>query len=725
MTRAANRTFKVTSAKVANGKVNVTASYSGDALKDLKKDNALTVVALRYTSGDSIVTSDFAAVRANKYNNLTLHFALTNDSTKQIAGSDKGNVSKKNVLYATAQEAIKDTADNKGLKVAWNSNGINLASYIYTAANGAQQLDQNATSESALVKEGWTYTFELVGWRNGNNKTSESAHAAINGSILRPQMTKAGKQQAFGSEQNQAEIGRHPLVRVTLKDPEGKIVAVGYTLIDIVPSKEAPAAITPITVINANDNYTIGCPGDVAFADSLTWHEVEENIIAKLDMSKRDFEKYYSLDGGVEDATQYDESGNVLTDNKVGVVSQTKTDQHASMTEVLKWVVKETTAYDLLVTGKKSSISTLVRYTANSNAPTAAPKYVYLKFIWTPANKYYSPTSWFNDTSKLNKYWYATNTNQNTGYNEIHGSVETVGTTDNKKNGAETDEANDEFVFNIYNTLDGGKAGAKIAELSDPYKKLQSKLTHKFVFLADKTLNEVVSTDGTKVYYKEVKDDNLIATLVGDSAVKFSGTKVAEELLNNASHKDLAKTLTAKIGIKATVCDDIDVPVTNGSFYVKFLRPINVDDPGTNSVLDGETNGSDVDLALTFTDWRDHNFTDAKVTKGQDYFAYYKVSEVTADVANATTDLNKGTLGTTKLLAKAPNAKLTFTAGEKSAAGYVQATKLGKIHYENNGSTTGGFTIRVPLKVTYEYGEIVNGYIDITVKGTTNNAKRR
>ena len=217
-------TFKVESADLTTkGKVTVHAKYNGNAIKNLADNNQVTVLALQYTSGDSVVTSDFPAIKASTYSKLVL-----NNPTLQHVDAIPSH------LYQTAQDAILNDAQ---IHVAWNSKGIDLREYVNTDRTydkdehpTCKAWDKNA-AEGLVEKSGFKYSFELVGYKSGDNMTSQSAHAAIasNGYTLRPQMTADGKQQAYGAAQNEATIGREPLVRVILKDTvNNKIAAVGY-----------------------------------------------------------------------------------------------------------------------------------------------------------------------------------------------------------------------------------------------------------------------------------------------------------------------------------------------------------------------------------------------------------------------------------------------------------------------------------------------------------------
>lgn len=197
--------------------------------------------------------------------------------------------------------------------------------------------------------------------------------------------------------------------------------------------------------------------------------------------------------------------------------------------------------------------------------------------------------------------------------------------------------------------------------------------------------------------------------------VTYADNETAKKLLNAYGHKDLKNTVTAIVAVKATICGNIDVPVASNEFNVKFLRPINVEN-ATASFEDAETAGSTAKINLTFTDWRDHNFTDSNVTKGQDYFKYYGVKKIAVDIDNATTDLN----GNSSQKLKDLTDKVKFTFSDPAT---ISAGKYGELKYENNGLTVGQFHVYFPATITYDWGTIQTT-ITATVGKTQNNAHR-
>ncbi|WP_279112166.1 PL29 family lyase N-terminal domain-containing protein [Hoylesella timonensis] len=707
------------------GYATVHASYNGKVIKSIGTDDQVTVLALQYTDDDNAtVTSDYAAVRANTYTGLVLNNPKYAPQKDEIPSW----------LYQTAKTAIDNDAT---VTLAWNNDkGIDLREYVNTRyqymkadrpVGAYSNWDKNA-AEGKVEKSGYKYTFELVGWHDGKNKTSASAHAAIakDGFTLRAQMPKDGKQQAYAyseeegkknNEQNQATIDREPLVRVILTDTvNAKIAAVGYIKIKIVAPQDIPTDPKLYTheVAVVDKDYTIACGDEDVLDLKLKWYEVEEPIIAKLNMSKTDFEANYKLDDSNNDALQF----NAPTANatpateKVGVIAQTKTDIEGTMTEVLKWTVKNQQAWEAFKEGK-TTLSTYVRYKKIGNK--GMYDYFYVKFTWTPKKINITPETNFGDANKIKNYWYASNSNiGGSGYDDIHGNVEVVGSTNNTvMNGAVTPAADDEYVFNIKNALVGNKL--TVDPLKAPYAALNAGLNLKFAFVTGKGL--YANEDGTKVYAEKAKTNEVASIDPTTGVVTYSKNETALKLLNAYDHSDLANTVTAVVEVKVSICGNTAVPVKNSKFNVKFLRPVDVKN-ATAEFTDAETNGSTSDLHLTFMDWRDHDFTDATKTKGENYWKYYGVESIDLDIANAETNLN----GSMKKLSDVTK-KLKFTYNGPQSAAEIQAGKFGTITYENNGLTVASFIVNIPAKIKYHWGTI-NVTVKCTVGKTQNNAKR-
>lgn len=709
---AATPIFTVKKVENKDGKLNVSAKYDGEAIKQLIYEHGalnreMTLVALQYSKDDATVTSDFATLTTSDYSNVHILSAksafidwqawLFTDANTAIT-SDKSTWD-----YVTPVAEVKYD----------NDKGIDLRSLIrtswYVNSNFVTVETTNATEEK--VKEaGFKYSFELVGYHTGANKTSQSAHAAIaaDGYTLRPQaVDDNGKQQAYGvGDQTRAIIGREPLVRVILNDTvHNKIAAVAYMKIKIAENVTT-ADPTQITKDFAdNTAFTLNCDdAHPALNKKVTWYEIENKILAdkQVNMSKVEFEDTYELDGPATDLTQFDK--NTINANaispKIGKVIVTTADVNGTMTQVLQWTMSGNEAYTHFntadATGKKpTSISTYVRYTLKSGK-TAPNKYIYVKFTWTPSAININPVANFGNVNKIQQSWYgANNLTAGTGYDEIHGNVEQMG----------KPTSNDEFKFDIKNSLVGNKI--TVDKMAAPYDKLNSTVAANAKFTFVDGHDFYASADGQTLYGDKAKTFK-IATLTADGVVEMSKDAKALELLNAYSPKELANVLTARVAVKSSLCWGAGIKINNNEFDVKFIRPISVES-ATAEFTDAVATTSKVNL--TFKNWNGFNFTDPnRAFASTDYFAYYKVSKIELDTDNAKTDLN----GNSNDLLKNVTSliELKYTAPTENP---IQANKYGTLTYNNNGLTVGTFHITIPAKITYEWG-VLKTEVVVTVK---------
>lgn len=734
-------TPSVYSAAVSKGMLTVKAKFTNaEYVKDIEDDQQVTVVALQYQlRPDTVITSDYAAIKAYKYNDFILNNAKLQGKT---ASHDYH-------LYTTAQQAIEN--DDKMVEIAWNGT-LDLDSVVNThrsVLNGTTAEQDKAWDQMAadnVVKaDGFKYSYQLVGYTSGSNKTSETAHLALaaDGHTVRAQLpTAEGKQATYGSEQGRAEIDRKPLVRVLLTDTvSNKIVAVGYIKLNIVEYViDNPE--TETFDFEFTDPYTIVCDESNAFTGKLNWYEVELQIINELGLSKAEFEDNYELvqnASGTAQIYELDENDEIVeSDPAFGVVKEIEnTGDH--QTDVIEWTVDNNTAYQHFKGGTDTEKTIYIKY----QHKTKSNSYVYVKLTWVPSAINIKPTASVNDaTDKIAEYWYSKNSGvAGTGYDDIHGNVEVVGQTNNEA--SVTAVSDDEFVFDVKSsfteTFKKDNFANAFSSLKKTYSSLYAakKVTFHFVKPEVSTAKGVsgtwyqlkVSADGTQflaVSYNPSTTE-VIATITEDGVVTFNkDSEFAKDLLNYADHSELGvrETLTGRIGISLETCDPAgEVELTNNEFNVKFLRPVTASE-GTAAFEDAETGGSEAAVSMTFTDWRDHNFNNYSQTKGYNYYEYYGISAIEADLENITTTMNGGTLGTTLLSNVSKDVKFSYIAPTGNLATALNSGNFGKIRYENNGLTVGTFQVRIPVTITYDWGKITT-YIDATVKKTQANAPQR
>lgn len=721
-----------------DGKLTVKANFSdAEKIKTLDPTTGVgqvTVLALQYNKGagaeaDTVITSDYAALKANAYSNFVLNHL----------DADYGHIH----LYTTAEAAINNPAQHS---IEYNSAGLDLNTLFnthYDIAGGATDTKWDDSAASKQVEaDGFKYSYDLVGYYKGGNTTSETAHFGFkDGCWVRPQMVDDnGKQQAWGAKQNKATVGREPLVRVTLTDTlNNLIVAVGYLKFQIT-ERPADAAIETVEFGPYNQPYTVTCVDEV-FSEQLAWYEVENKILALLNISKADFEANYTLDqlsgatSGWLNATLY-KTNKVDSDKYTtgrGKVEQSNYDAQSTMTEILKWTVSNNEAYEWFVTQGNTSMDVYIRYKHKS-----LNEYVCVKFTWTPSAINKTPSASINNDDKISNYWYAHNSMAE-GFDDVHINTEVPGQVD----------ANCEIKTDLKNTFVQNKFGALHydALYTDLFTNAQT--TVKAVFVQDDALytnvpgakfaheaarsyNLAVSADGSQLLVRGTTE--VVATITPAGVIEVNNASAAaKSMLNYAGHNELGEkqTLTVKVGFAYTYCSPVQkniVTITNNTFFVKILRPVDTTE-GEAAFIDATTNESSAPVKFEFQDWRDHKFVDNDIN-GSNYYAYYgfdsNINGVTCIeplMDQITTDMNGGDINSTKLNAITNNVRFTYV-WRPGADNFISKHYFGELVYLNNGNTVKDFNIRIPVKIHYTWGTIYT-YINASVDNTISNANKK
>ena len=445
----------------------------------------------------------------------------------------------------------------------------------------------------------------------------------------------------------------------------------------------------------------------------MTWAQIEDKVLGELNLSKAEFETLYKVETGANGCQLYEKNaeGLPVQATQYGVVTE-KVDAQNHETSVLSWTVTAAEVYRAVWDATKGAyktgvnLETGVKFIPTDNTKPAV-------YVWFHSGTITTPTAALENSAKIKENWAATNGTMGSGFDEIHNNVEVYGQAG----------ANDEFINDILSTFVGNKitlntTGGAFAN---------GKLTYDFRFvindayktqtgLSGKVYTLSVSSDGHTLYAASAASLPEKVAVLNGSVVEYQKTATAKDLLNAASHNNLAKTMTATVGIYAENGCDMELPIAGNMFDMKFLRPIDVvgaDDVTFTDAID-HGNTKDVAKLVKFTDWRDQWL--------EAYIGYYGVTAITADLGGITTTLNGGTLGTTLL--SDVNPKLKFSQTGVGINGEYGNVMFGQLLYENNGQVTGTFKVRVPLTVTYDWGE-VKTYVDITIENTKANKVAR
>ena len=261
-----------------------------------------------------------------------------------------------------------------------------------------------------------------------------------------------------------------------------------------------------------------------------------------------------------------------------------------------------------------------------------------------------------------------------------------------------------------------------------------TKATYTLVLNDDHTKILIAAKDGVKYtpYIELVTlnyDDNAVVADRQVTVLNYVNGEAQDDILNYMTHNELGEreTFTAYINIKAiNAC----APVfwSNMWFNVRFLRPLDLENPKQGLVPDAPNDWHTVDLtdALIVKDWREYYGDRQNRTGGKDVsivlpsvgnqkafdYAYYQVElDITENVYY--TDANLGTsqrsdvytLGHMPVIVDADDAKAKgFILTSQVPNLKLEKTGKTKLRYLNNSGVTGGFHVFIPITMTYVYG---------------------
>ena len=232
----------------------------------------------------------------------------------------------------------------------------------------------------------------------------------------------------------------------------------------------------------------------------------------------------------------------------------------------------------------------------------------------------------------------------------------------------------------------------------------------------------------------------------GDPCIEYQKNDVAKDILNAYAHDDAA-SLTALIGITAYSSCNVVLSLSDNVYPARIQRPVDIEGKDGKTFTDAEANGSIINIIdlFDFNDWRDVVFVTENGntidTKNAWLFAYYNFKSAKVDIDGITTTLGMGEGAGQDKLEGAPlltsvskEVKFSQVGGDLNPAfttADVKADKhaaiydkvkagFGKIKYDNNNNNVKEFWVRIPVKFSYQWGDI-KAYVDCKVIHTMGN----
>lgn len=696
---------------------------------------------------DTVITSDYAGLYASQITPKAIAFSKS-DYDKYGKACD-GTTKPAGHLYTTATEALKD-ADAVPLMYGEEVGGqvkavekdlTELLAVHYTwntaTTNKADHGVWNYGDEKAYDLH---YTFSLVDYTVGANKTHDSKYATINpetGVITAHDVNEDGS----AGEPNKAAVGREPLVRVTVENSEDKVVLYGYLKIKITEAEELPSGVIVADAVDAGTRSVDDCAD---FTTTIDWSHISDRVLSKLGIGNQRFNENYELDKTGDEVNQFmtADGGNTFTaaSPKYGKITESF-EGADSETSTLTWTLGSCDQQKLYKKG--GSYTTYVRYKRKGSATDEGALYLPITVTFNRDSHTAKPFNEGTQWTKNNSVWgwskeksFGINVEVPSNDPEVDDKFEQNFMTaflGEKFNGYTSEDFKLYFIggYQIKNPK-GGNWNI-VVENNNAVSLCGDNITNPTA--NDAKENPLDPEQGiytnTKVYVNSAIAANLLAEIVNDTVIKYANTEIAKEVLNayGSSDKDGSKTsdelddptLFLKVGIAVIDNDGCGtvVPLEGTTeFHDYVLRPLNLSANSAKPFVDASTNGSTLSVAdiVSLSDWRPVAFS-----ADLDLYRFYEVTAITIDTdpANVQTDLG----GAWRSLAEtAPSTRLEATPGTgdftsltPSSSAEDKEAIFGSLTYYNNGTPLANpYKLRIPVTVTYTWGTLTD-YVEVTV----------
>lgn len=660
--------------------------------------------------------------------------------------------------------------------------GVDLSNYVAVRLVKSKNLKANEAPEYVTVspKEalqwGLTFHYNIVNYKLDTNETSESMflkkiNAKDTDGQFRAQNVKENL--AIGQAAN-ASVGRMPLVQVTVTNHENKVVLDGYILLYISKYAETNGKNDKWAV-----QETTFDPCDANDVFKTTWPQFNDLMLTQyLDMTKETFDHQYEPDLSTPQVmnqfADYKEKGEQAANTAALGTVFYYGNTEGNTNHTWMWTIPAKEIEAKLHHKDSYTFTTWVRFNAKDKKSAKYP-YIYVKLTAKVNNKV-TNTYAFGDKN-VDMYWFdngkvvqfdAVNP-FNGGYlATINRSVRST-----LMNNIESFNApqhryyfvpgeitvKDEYTGQTY-TLTPQPSATDVA-----YNQVFCKYVSTDV-IAYKDAESHLATcaldinqgtyANTGLYVKGtyVKIATIDPTTGEVKLVKNAATKA---VLNAVGYKKgiepLYEQLHAHIGVATANSCGVVEKTTEDKFYATWHRPINIF-KSVKPAVDANTNGNDIKVldCIKMYDWRGWKTaeTEADCVANQSnmwgdnywFWAYYGVSAISADLrydnvmlqfegsdkwvklSSVTNELAlygktaTGSIVRDGVLTSTFNlARYNKSASNALVLRTLQA-KLGSIHYTNNGDVVKNFSVKVPVTITYEWGEIKTDVV-INIDATT------
>ena len=628
ISRATQAPISVASKKIENGKLilglkkEATASFGGDDTDEF------TIVALK---AKTILTEEEEQNEVNPYvfsdwarlyeTSVTpyIHYAEYEAESDGFNGEVPEHFYPYTTVCDGGNEGVSSTDGAYIIKnIAYNVDGFDLLPLVEVCDKNNGRYDAESYDMA--------FEFNLVNYylQDGTapeEKTNQKEFARIEG-------TKIYSQSRDGQSNNKDAIGREPLVQVVLKDTKnGKVVDVRYFKIKWTTADSQIDLGQIANPFTGNYNKDM-C--EAAYVNKVLTADMNDNIYAKLNVSKEDFHRLYKLNTTAY--ASFDDAKNDVVSTKLGTFKDIVA-SGSTTTHNIEWTLN---IADYAVTQSEYEAGKAVREVFGVYENVNDPNDVYI----------------FKLTLELKVAQMALNR----GYMQAYWNKETVTTADETK----SFQVNPALTSDVkYGTSANYTDCQIVGDIKDGYFQkpvnvldlVDNAATAKFIFDSDRVAEVLgsewtVSTDGQTLS----KGLEIAATIDAAGIVQlYEGANPGV----SGQPTDAARELAGKsvpVKLYSDYCASTTIlKETNDKFLVNFINPLEMElKQPEGSFQDLVTGGSKVNIAGLAT--IKETFGLKRVVLGTGAVAglddWYMVEDITWDIDNATTNLavNNGNL---------------------------------------------------------------------------------
>lgn len=650
-------------------------------------NSPVTVMALQYNNPaakaeDPVVTSDYAVLYLQSLNGVN----LLDEDNKNVPDL---HTHKSLGIFGKVLPA-KDVYVN--YKETWT-----IEEHIKT------QFGSKAASTT--LPEGFVYKYTYV----EGDQDYFQAEQLTNG-VVDPQLYN-------GEEATVACIGKHIIVRVDVVNTNrnDEVAEVGFFNFWIVGEAVVAEAESAV----ATEDYNISCePTALALSTELSsenvWNKIVEVTGLTLDEVKAEY-TYVFADEQTKELAQYKnprQPRETYEKTKVGTVVLTEEGN-------LLWTI---TYEQLEQIGTREEVppvatSILVR-SADLFKGDGTYNEFYLPLEWNPAHT----EVWGADNDGVETvYW---------EYNRVSNQWQTT-----PSRGAElrlyadlTKSGNAPFIYdipakamtdmetrlvhydNFKNAEDFELTNGRFIFVEHPDEAARTAVGvsgMEYTLTVSGTGNQLVATDKNG-------EKKPVANITNEGVVSLENNEFTKDMLNKYEKNELnyGQTLAAHVSYEVKTCAG-EVKVVSGDFDVRFIKPVTLKTDDINiSDSDGEGGKVTIDFTSQLVAFNGYTFN-----QHPEYYDVFALKlKINVDPEEWHTNYNGADIATATL-GDYPSIAGAFAVEENENRGNY-------ITYVNNTSVINAFTVRVPVTVSYVWGD-VEEYINVIVGRTTGNSNKR